>query len=190
MGLFDGRKRILSFEIVFDKKNKVGVSIDKHVSMISTLDYIRLWACYAAKMIYVLGYPDNVSANIAIGAIAKIVKSDINASTNCFQIANLDDVIQYTSKYTGEFYAKGSLERAVKTWVPKRATEQQTVFSALALMQNVIYMIRNDKDCLEVLTQVARNMVELYDYGMGEGIASVVEVPTLAYMRAIGIAEE
>ena len=125
MGFFEtlsGRKKVLSFEIIFDNNNNVGVNVNKNVPVVPTPDYIRLWACYEAKMIYNLGYPNNISADMAIGAMAKIVKIDINENTDCFQKANLDDVIRYTPniskgniKFTGEFYAKGSIERSIKT---------------------------------------------------------------------------
>jgi len=191
-----GRKKVLSFEIIFDDNNNVGVNVNKNVPVVPTPDYIRLWACYEAKMIYNLGYPKNISSNMAIGTIAKIVKIDINENTNCFQKANLDDVIQYTPniskgniKFTGEFYAKGSTERTIKTWLPLRGTEQQAVYSTLALMQYSISMARDDKECLDVFTKTARNMIKLYESGMGVGVASVVKIPTLAYMQAIGVAE-
>lgn len=194
--ILSGRKKVLSFEIIFGDNNKVGVTVNKNVTIIPSPDYIRLWACYEAKMIYNLGYPNNVSANMAIGAMAKIMESDINENTNCFRRANLDDVIEYTPdivkgniKFKGEFYAKGSIERTIKTWLPQRGSEQQAVYSALALMQYAISMTRDDKECLEVFTKTARNMVVLYESGMGVGVASVVQIPTLAYMQAIGIAE-
>jgi len=190
-----GRKKVLSFEIIFDDKNNVGVNVNKNVPVVPTPDYIRLWACYEAKMIYNLGYPNNISATMAIGAMAKIVKIDINENTDCFQKANLDDVIRYIPniskgniKFTGEFYAKGSIERTIKTWLPLRVTEQQAVYSALALMQYAISIARDDKECLDVFTKTARNMIKLYESGMGVGIASIVQVPTLAYMQAIGVA--
>lgn len=81
---FSGRKKVLSSEIIFDDNNKVGVNVNKNVPIIPTPDYIRLWACYEAKMIYNLGYPNNLSTNVAIGAMTKIVESDINENTNCF----------------------------------------------------------------------------------------------------------
>lgn len=190
-----GRIKVLSFEIIFDDNNNVGVNVNKNVAVVPTPDYIRLWASYEAKMIYNLGYPNNISSNIAIGAMAKIVKIGIDENTDCFQKANLDDVIQYTPnissgniKFTGEFYAKGSTERTIKTWLPRRGTEQQAVYSALALMQYAINMVRDDKESLHVLTETARNMINLYESGMGIGIASIVKVPTLAYMQAIGVA--
>ena len=90
MGFFEslsGRKKILSFEIDFDDNNNVGVNVSKDVPMIQAPDYIRLWACYEAKIIYNLGYPQNASANVAVGSIAKVVETDINENTNCFKKA-------------------------------------------------------------------------------------------------------
>lgn len=191
-----GRQKILSFEIIFDDYGKVGVTVNKNVPMIATPDYIRLWACYEAKMVYNLGYPSNTSANIAISALKIIVENDIREDTDCFQKAEFDDVIQYTSstikgniKFSGEFYAKGSFERNIKTWLPSKGTEQQAVFSTLALMQYAISMTRNDKECLEVFTKITRNMIKLYESGAGVGMSSIVQIPTLAYMQAIGLAE-
>lgn len=191
-----GRKKLLSFEIIFDEYNKVGVKVNKNVPMISTPDYIRLWACYEAKIVYNLGYPNNVSANVAIGALIKIIENDIQEDTDCFQKANFDDVIQYNPsmlkgniKFTGEFYAKGSFERNIKTWLPSKGTEQQAVYSTLALMQYAISMTRDDKECIEVFTKTARNMIKLYESGAGVGMTSIVQVPTIAYMQAIGLAE-
>jgi hypothetical protein len=191
-----GRKKVLSFEIIFDEDNKVGVKVNKNVPMISTPDYIRLWACYEAKMVYNLGYPNNVSANVAIGALIKIIENDIQEDTDCFQKANFDDVIQYNPsmlkgniKFTGEFYAKGSFGRNIKTWLPSKGTEQQAVYSTLALMQYAISMTRDDKACIEVFTKTARNMIKLYESGAGVGMPSIVQFPTIAYMQAIGLAE-
>lgn len=134
---------------------------------------------------------------MAVGAIAKIIETDIDENTNCFQKANLDDAIQYAHdiskgniKFSGEFYAKGSLSRIIKTWFPLHGTtEQQIIYSALALMQYAISITREDKECLDIFTKTARNMIELYESGMGAGIASVVQIPTVAYMRAIGLTE-
>ncbi|MDD4996976.1 MAG: hypothetical protein PHI99_02425 [Syntrophales bacterium] len=191
-----GRKKVLSFEIIFDEYGKVGVMVSKSVPMLATSDYIRLWACYKAKMVYNLGYPNNESANIAIGALKRIVENDIREDTDCFQRSNFKDVIQYAYsesngniRFTGEFYAKGSFERNIKTWLPPKGTEQQAVYSTLALMQYAVSMTRDDKECLEVFTKTARNMVKLYESGAGVGMAAIVQVPTLAYMQAIGLAE-
>ena len=93
------------------------------------------------------------------------------------------------SNLSGEFYAKGSFERIIKTWLPSKGTEQQAVFSTLALMQYVISITRNDKESLEAFTKTTRNMIKLYESGAGVGMSSIVQIPTLAYMQAIGLAE-
>ncbi|MEO8399661.1 MAG: hypothetical protein ABI550_07585 [Ignavibacteriaceae bacterium] len=191
-----GKSKVLSFEIIFDENNNVGVKVKKIVSKIPTPDYIRLWACYEAKMIYNLGYPNNLSAIMAIEALSKIVESNIKKNTDCFYEADLDDVIQFLPnitqghiKFSGEFYAKGTLDRSIKTWLPIGGTEQQAVYSALALMQYSIAITSEDKECLEIFTKTVRNMIELYKSEMGKGVNSTVQVPKFAYLKAIGIVE-
>jgi hypothetical protein len=55
-------------------------------------------------------------------------------------------------------------------------------------MQYAISINRSDEEKLDVLTKTARNFVALYESGMGGGVQSVVQIPTLAYMQAIGVA--
>ena len=198
MGILEaltGRKRVLRYRIVFGAGNIVGVDIEPCVPRIPGPDYIRLWASYEAKIIFNLGYPENISATIALGSVAKVADKAITADTNCFERANVADVIQFAHEvptsgttFTGEFYAKGSLERTIKTHFPMRTTEQQMVYSGLALMQFAININRSDDDRLDVLTKTGRNFVDLYNSGAGEGIQSVVQIPFLAYMKAIGVA--
>lgn len=198
MGILDvlaGRTKILEYRIVFGAENVVGVDTKTCVPKIPGPDYVRLWACYEAKIIYNLGFPKNMSAMMALGSIAKIAETEILADTDCFLRANLDDVIRFTREvpisgtiFTGEFFAKGSLERTIKTHFPVRGTEQQVVFSGVALMQHAILMNREDVETLDVLTKTVRNFVDLYGSGMIGGVQSVVQIPTLAYLKAIGAA--
>ena len=132
---------------------------------------------------------------MAPGSVAKVAETSIAGDTQCFERADLADVIRYAHEvpssgttFTGEFYAKGSLERTIKTHFPLRLTEQQVVYSGLALMQYAILMNRKDAETLDVLANTARNFVGLYESGMGGDLQSVVQIPTLAYMQAIGVA--
>ena len=68
-------------------------------------------------------------------------------------------------------------------------TEQQVVYSALALMQYAISTNRDDQEYVDVFTNTARNMINLYESGIYVGIASAFQIPTLAYMQAIGATE-
>lgn len=199
MGFLDalaGRKKVLTYEIVFGGSNEVGVTVRPLVPVVPEVDYVRLWACYEAKIIYNLGYPDNISAQMALGSVAKVVQRDVDATTDCFQRAGVDDVMKFAPqapraggvKFTGEFYAKGALERMIQTHFPRELTEQQVVYSGLALMQYAVWMNRGDAESLEVLTKTARHFVALYESGMGAGAAAAFQIPTLAYMKAIGVA--
>jgi hypothetical protein len=203
MGLLNfltGMKKILSYEILFDQNNKVTVNTTKEVSTVLTPEYIRLWAFYQAKIIYNLGYPNNLSAILALESLAKIVKKDIDSNTNCFKRAGFDDIIQLIqysddisspiTKFNGEFFAKGSVNRSIKTHFPMQGTEQDVVYSGIALMQYCININEDDKYALGILTKTARNLFALYEAGMGGGISDIVQIPQTAYLEAIGTLPE
>ncbi len=190
-------KKILSYKIFFDQNNKVAVNIKKEVSTVPTPEYIRLWAFYQAKIIYNLGYPNNLSATMSLGSLSKIVEMDIDSNTDCFKRANLDDVVQYSdkfispiTKYDGEFFAKGSVNRSIKTYFPMQSTEQEVVYSGIAIMQYCININKDDKYVLDVLTKTARNFLVLYKAGMESGISAIAQIPQAAYLNAIGTLPE
>lgn len=197
MGLIEtltGKTKLLEFKIIFDENDNVGVIEQSILPNIQSPDYIRLWASYQAKMIYNLGFPNNTSSIMAIEALSKIVENDIEENTNCFLETDFDDVIQYLPNlergivtFRGEFYSIGKTKRSVKTWLPNNGTEQQAVYSALALMQYSISTLYDQRDVLEVFTKTVRNMIELYNTNKGVGLASVLQVPNFAYLKAIGV---
>jgi len=179
---------------VFGTGRDVGVRVRRLVPQVPGPDYVRLWACYQAKIVYNLGYPQNLSAMMALGSVAKVVAKDIDAAADCFQRADLADVARFVldapatgTVFTGEFYAKGSLDRRIKTYFPAQMSEQEVVYSGLALMQHAVVVNRADADSLRVLTETARHLLALYEAGAAVGLAAVVQVPTVAYMRALGI---
>lgn len=195
LNFLTGRTKVLRYKIVFGADNVVGVGVEPRVAQIPGPDYIRLWASYEAKIIFNLGFPKNLSGMIALSSVAKVTETDITADTDCFQRAGFNDVIRFVHEvptsgtvFTGDFFAKGSLERTIKTHFPLRGTEQQVVYSGLALMQYAILMNHSDTETLDVLTKTARNFVALYKTGMGVGLRAVAQIPTLAYMQAIGAA--
>ena len=200
MGLFNifTSKKILSYKIFFDQDNKVAVNIKKEASTVPTPEYIRLWAFYQAKIIYNLGYPNNISAMEPLVLLSKIVEKKITSKTDCFKRASLDDVVQYSDGYIsptlakidGEFFAKGSVNRFIKTHFPMQISENEVVYSGIALMQYCINMNKNDKYALDVFTNTVRNFLELYKFGMGNGISDIVKIPQTAYLEAIGALSE
>ena len=196
MGFLDalaGRTRVLKYEIVFTDR-EVGVRVTPDVPVVQPPDYIRLWACYQAKIVYNLGFPQGTGGLMGVGSVAKVVERPIDPSADCFQRANFDDVMRFTSavptghtRFTGEFYAKGATERTVKTHFSLRISEQQVVYSGLAMMQYAIQMNRGDGESLQVLTDTARNLVGLIQ-SVPMGVQAVTQIPNLAYLQAIGVA--
>jgi len=200
MGLLDifSYKKILSYKIIFDQNNKVAVNIKKEVPTVPMPEYIRLWAFYQAKIIYNLGYPNNLSANMSLESLFKIVEEDIDSNTDCFGRANLDDVMQFSDRFIspntqfdGEFFAKGSINRSIKTRFSMQSSEQEVVYSGIALMQYCINMNKNDKSILDVITKTARNLyLMFYEAGMGSGISNIDQISQTAYLDAIGALPE
>lgn len=199
VGILDaltGRKKILTYEIIFRQgDDRVGIRVVPLVPEVQGPDYVRLWACYHAKIMYNLGFPRNTSSVVALELLRKIFNSDVDAGTDCFARAEVDDVIQYASAvnfsgttFTGEFYAKGSMHRFIQTHFPLGISEQQVVYSSLALLQYGIGVNRDDPAVLKVLSGTAQNMIEFYNAGAGGDLRSMAEIPTVAYLRAIGLA--
>jgi len=196
MGFLDalmGKTKILSFEILCDSENNITVNISEDVPTVQLPDYIRLWAHYQSKIIYNLGFPNNVSANISLGAIGKIAEEKFNENIDCFKRAQLNDVAQYTDKistitkrYHGEFFGKGATTRFIKTHLPFDGTEQEVVYSAIALMQYCIDKIKHDPEMLDIFYDTNSNMVAIYNAGHGGSIGDVAGIPYSAYMEAIG----
>ena len=85
---------------------------------------------------------------------------------------------------------KGSVNRSIKTHFPMQSTEQEVVYSGIALMQYCININKDDKYTLNILTKTARNFLTLYEAGMGNGISAIVQIPQAAYLNAIGALPE
>ena len=188
-----GKIKILSFEILIDSANNITVNITEEVPTVQLPDYIRLWAHYQSKIIYNLGFPRNVSANISLGAISKIVETQFDDNVDCFKRAQLNDVAQYTDKisaitkrYHGEFFGKGATTRFIKTHLPSDGTEQEIVYSAIALMQYCINKVKQDSEMLDIFYNTNLNMVAIYNAGHGGNLSDVTGIPYSAYMEAIG----
>ncbi len=157
-----------------------------------------MWAFYQAKIIYNLGYPKSDSAFIALRYLTEIVKKDIDSKTNCFRMAGLlVQDIHYTDiisspiiKFSGEFYTKGSFYRNLQTHFPIKPVtpeyERKMVYSGVAFLQYCINIIKGDKEALDILTKIIRNILELYETGMGFGVSSIYFIPQTSYFEATG----
>ncbi|MFQ5691381.1 MAG: hypothetical protein ACE5HQ_14065, partial [Gemmatimonadota bacterium] len=111
---------------------------------------------------------------MALHLLKKVFECDVDAESDCFARAEVDDVIRFASPVsfsgttlTGEFYGKGSVNRLLHTHFPLNTSEQQLVYSSLALAQYAITANRRDPEVLAVLCATARNMLALYESGVG-----------------------
>ncbi len=184
-----GWKEILHYEIVFEGR-AMGVGISPLVPEVPNPEYIRLWATYEALVIYSLGFPENLSARMALELLLRVASGGVGADTDCFKRASLLDVVQFSphvpvggTRLTGEYYAKG-IQRTIKGRFRNKVSEQQIVYSGLALLQYAVSMNSGDPESLNVLTNTVRYLVALCRSSMFQGVASV-QIGTQAYLRAI-----
>jgi len=201
LNLLLGKTKIISYEILFGDNNEIAVNTTKHISSVSSPEYIRLWATYTSKIIFNLGGLANLSTKILLGALEKITQKDLTINSNCFKEAEMDDAIKYVktidnvvSKFTGDFYAKGSTLRTINTKFPLRLTEQMAIYSSIALMRYSIVQQDKDKELLqeslEVFTKTIQNLVSLYESRIFEGLKAMTHIPHAAYLKAIGAIPE
>lgn len=191
--LFLGRTTVLNYEILFDAKDKVSVRVEPKTTPIK-LEYARLFGSYFAKIIYNFGGPSGKTSIIALHVLTKIIESGISPKTDCFKIAELDDVIQYGSnidnpvtKYTGTLYEWRNGNQTINANFSSNPTEQQTVFGALALLQYAINENVESENNLKILQKMAQIMIDMYTSGLGGSIKDIGGIPTVAYNEARGV---
>jgi len=173
---------------------QVAVTVTPITQAIPLIEHIRFWAFYQAKIIFNLGYNLDL-ARLATDAVHVVSLNDITQNTDC--IAELgyeggvrfsSTVSQHASLFTGEFYARGAINRFINTRFPSQPDEHLAQISGIALMQYVVLSNRHDPAALQVLTKTARNLVDLCisaRYQLNPALA--VQIPSTAYLKALGL---
>ncbi|MFW6198640.1 MAG: hypothetical protein ACOC5E_02330 [Acidobacteriota bacterium] len=198
MGFLDtlsGRRKILSYEVVFSDDSRVAASTTKHVPGVRGSDHVRMWAAHQARITQDLGFPRRTSSLLGLWLVSDVCVEPIDGRTDCFARADIADVVRYEPAMTfsgrrlhGEFFDHGPTRRSIRVNVPASLTEQELVCSSLALMQHTIAANAQDPAVLEVLRATARNLVALYGDAEGIGPESAAEFPVRAYREAIRVA--
>ncbi len=190
LGIFLGRTTILNYEILFDDKDKVSVQVEPKTTPIKQ-EYIKLFGSYLAKIIYNFGGSNRQPSVMVLGTLTKIIKFGISPKTDCFKIAELDDVIQYSSKidsvvtkYSGTLFGWRNGNQSIKTNFSSNPTEQQTVFGALALMQFAINENVDSENNLQILQKMTQGMMDMYEVGLGGSMRDIIGIPTAAFNEA------
>lgn len=173
---------------------KVAVTVVPVDQRIPPMEYVRLWAFYQAKIIFNLGYKVEL-ATLATDMVNVVSLNDITRDTDCIAELGYEDGIRFCSRlsqpaslFTGEFHAKGSVDRYINTLFPLQLDEHEVCVSGIALMHHVVLANRDDADALGVLTRTARSLVDLCasaQYQLTPALA--VQIPQTAYLKAIGL---
>ena len=193
----DMANQILAYEIRFGGDRQVGVAIPTSSNELTPSEFIRLWAGYSAVILFNLGFPEQITSQLALRLIAKVAESPIEADTYCFDVADVDDVIHFDADLapggttlTGKLLDLGDSQRGLLTDFPSTVTEQQVVFGSLALMQYAILQNRADQRALDVLGATASGMVRMYEDGLGDDLPGITVIPNRAYLDANSDSDE
>jgi len=172
MGITDtllGRTTVLHYQILFDDEDNVSVEVETVTAPIKR-EYCKLYFLYLTKIIYNFGGKSADSSVIALGSLQKILDKRVKPSTDCFKIANMEDVINYTEKtnkvvaeFSGTFYAWRNGNRTIDTKFPLRGTEQQTVYGGLALLQFAINKNKKSNDNLRFIQKAGESIINMYN---------------------------
>ena len=65
------------------------------------------------------------------------------------------------------------------------AKPEEMIHAVLALLQYVINKNSEDQKSLNILPRSAKTFIELYRSDMNQSSKMIVQIPTIAYMRAI-----
>lgn len=188
-GTLLGKTTVLKYQVLFDKKDKVSVKVEPLTTPIKR-EYCKLYFLYLAKIIYNFGGRSANSSMIALGSLLKILESEIEPNTNCFEIAEVDDVIAYSEKVSkiitelsGTFYAWRNGNRTIDTKFPLNVTEQQTVYGGLALLQFAINENKKSKDNLIFIQRAGEMIARMYDSFDGSRMQDIVGIPSSIFLK-------
>ncbi|TAL59886.1 MAG: hypothetical protein EPN88_16685, partial [Bacteroidetes bacterium] len=166
MGLLSslaGRTDVLTYEIYFDDQDKVSVKIDPKITPIKQ-ECIRLFASYFAKIIFNFQGPYSPASQILLELIRRIIKSPFDESTDVFDAANMSGIISYAENpgsniittLSGSFSAwRRNGKRTIDTKFPLSVTEQQVIYSVMAIFQKAINENRGHHEYLLLLRELA-----------------------------------
>jgi len=147
-------------------------------------------ASYHTKIVFSLG-PQ--AASVAASALKLAVLGEVDASTDCIRrlgwgdgLQLVDKVLEVHSVFSGDFYARGAVERMSQTTFPRTVDNFQLALSSIVMLQNAVIANRHDAESLRVLTRTARS-VETFCEACGQqiGLREAFGIPIRAYLQAV-----
>jgi len=161
-----GKSKMLSYKILFSNKKEVSVHIKHEFKSISFFEHLRFWAFYSSKILWNFGFSEGRNPNVQkyLESIQKIALDDFKNKIDCFKIAGLKDDISYIDYcYTNNCQCEGSFlkkdnTRSIITKFPLEITEDQVIFSGIAILQYIINISVGYKD-LKMLKNVVNYFI-------------------------------
>ena len=159
-----GKSKVLSYKILFSNKNEVSVHIKPESQSIDFFEYSRFWAFYSSKILWNFGFSEERNPYVSkyLESIQKIAADNFKNKIDCFKTAGLKDDISYLDycysliiQCEGSFYKKGN-DRFIITKFPLKITEDQVIFSGIAILQYIIN-ITKENDNLKMLKNITNN---------------------------------
>lgn len=190
--LFSSKKCLMTYEIKMSLDNILSVTINPEIPGLTNHEYIRLWVLYQCKIMYNLGYPNNTTSNLLCNVLRQIIAIEFDHSTNCFERAKLSDVISFSNQcfnpkvsFTGEFYAKDSSDRFIKTNFPLNITEQQVLYSSIGLLQYVTNKCSKVQEDLDIIRKTIFFLLSGFDSGPTDIRTMTFLLPQKSYILAL-----
>lgn len=184
------RTQLLSFGIVFDSTNRLGVSVEVHEPSISPDEFSRLWSAYHMKVLESLSYPTNVDALLASAILKKITARQFSSNTDCFAGAGLKEAVEYTEDQivgfpdiTGRYYSKEQ-RRFLLTDLPVDITAKHLIYGSVGLLQYALNRCGRDKNALAFTYQLAMSILFLLSSDSGYDASDLTQLPDTAYSLA------
>lgn len=183
---------LLSAEIVADPRNRFHVAVSQSRPDATEVEHVWFPLMYFGKMVYVLARSEVESVFFLLYVMGEIADSGLERGTDCFQVADLADAAGLSATKPSEidWRATATLRllnpsaRAVITHLPLRGTEQQAVFSAVALLQTCALALSDEMR--RTLTRALCTMVETYTIGCDPAdMRNLIIVPRYAFATAV-----
>lgn len=197
MSIFDfisGKKKLMVYEINMNDGNDIYVNVKNETPGLSGHEYLRLWSHYHCRIMHILGYPDNKTTMISGIILEKIIAKQFDVEVDCFQRAELDDVMNYSRQpidaklsFRGEFFSTDSDYRMLKSNFPYNITEQQVVYSSIGLLQYALDKCSKNQSYLDLGWKIILFLIIALANRENKGnMAEILKgVPEISYLTSL-----
>lgn len=183
---------VLKATITFDVNNNASVQLEKLHPQTPIFEYIKIVLMMYAKMLANLDPNDNESfpaSQLLITAMKNIAKAKLKSDSNILKLANIDDVVNYTTpkgktfEIVATLFAPSGIFRHIKTDIQWGYTLQQTIFSVPVLIQEIIKFLGVEE--IRILQRALDDMNQHYESGFNyNDLRTWSSIPNNAFFSA------